>query len=166
MLFASQIKNPSGDLPFAYKQFGQKASDAIGANYSRLQDRQAQESETRGMPAGTNSYGAERFATKQGLDQDALGSALGGQIAQGSYQDAKKLRDYKQQKQIADLLGKAMRPDTFQQIVGGLNGGANAAGQYTALYRSLGPRGTSPMNSPSPMSMGRRPTYDYEDGSF
>lgn len=170
MLYAGDVKLPT-DLGPAYSGVAGTAEGRIASRYKQLGDRQTLEGAVRGMTPGSNSYGPQRFATQKGLDTGSLEAALGGQLGQAGYTNTKNIRDYNQQRQIASLIGNAMRPDIAQQIMGGLSGGANAVGQYAALFNSLGgktPDSYSPYTSPLSLNPGfgasryGLPSYDEE----
>lgn len=145
-LYASDVKIPP-DLSGAISGVGSpgySAYNTINANYGAAKKRMMGDAATLGMNpdvmTGPNSYGGQRLAATQGLDVGNLESALGGGLGQTGYQNTLQQRDYEQQRQLAEEIGRLNKPDLLQQILGGVGSvGGTAAQIYGAYGRNRQP---------------------------
>lgn len=71
--------------------------------------------------------------------EDTLLGALGG----ASYDEFGKQKEHEANLALAREIGALSAPTLLQQILGGLGGGANAAGQFGSLYSALNNRPSS-----------------------
>lgn len=142
-LYASDVKiNPTlaGSISGSGSP-GYNAYNAINSNYGAARKKLIDDATTRGVSAGPGSYADQRLTTTQGLDTGNLEAALGGGLGNTAYQDTLAQREYGQNTQLANEVGRLNKPDLLQQILSGVgNVGGTAAQIYGAWGKNSSPR--------------------------
>lgn len=123
----------SPDLAAALGGAGAVASTKIRSNYADANKKQAMGAKALGKRTGSNSYGAERMATTQGLDQGNLEAALGGQLGSTAYENALQDRDYDQNLGLVDQIAALNRPDMLEQIFSGIGAVGTPVADYMGM---------------------------------
>jgi hypothetical protein len=88
----------------------------------------------------TGSYYGNRLGTGEALSQGNLKSSLENVLGNTGYADFKGQRDYDENMGLATLTGELNKPTTLEEILAGLNGGAQAGGNLAGLYQALNRR--------------------------
>lgn len=128
-MFAGGVALPP-DLKQALSGVGAGGTAGINDIYAKQKQRTDQEAATK-VPGNVNSYGPQRMATQQGLDQGNLEAALGGTLGDTGYNNALQEREFGQNEALARQIGSLNRPDLLQQILSGIgNVGSPIATYY------------------------------------
>ena len=131
-LVASGVGLPP-DLAQTLSTIGSGAYGQIEQNYKGAKNQLDQDALIRGNSGGvpSGSYGTQQLQRQQGLDTGNLEATLGGGLGNTAYNDTLQQRDFGQSMDIANQIGNALRPNTLEQIMAGIGGGAKAFGQVS-----------------------------------
>lgn len=140
-LTAGQVILPQ-DLSNVFSGVGTKAYKNIGINYNNAMGKATQDASAQGFGGGPLDYTKERLGSQEGLDIGGLETGLGSGLGETGYKEALNLRNFNQQKQLADIIGDAAAPSMLQQIFSGIGGGSKAVGQTLPFLQMLNRRET------------------------
>lgn len=128
--------------PALTKAIGGIGTDAygkIGSNYDAAKARTGADAAARGMSVGGStapgSYAGQRYAAGQGMDEENLEAALGGGLANTSYNDALQEREYNQNLGLAEEAGALNKPNLLDQIFQGIGSVGKPAATYAGMSR-------------------------------
>lgn len=155
-------------LTQALGTIGQNAKNQVGSIYNQARARYAADNRGFGSPSARlspGSYGADRFATTQGLSEGNLEAGMGEMEGSTAYNDRLLQRDYDQQRQLAEATADALKPSLLSQIFSGIGGAADAGGRGMALYNMLPRNNMNPRfaNTPSTLSINPTDNYGFEN---
>lgn len=154
-MFAGGVALPP-DLKQALSGVGAGGTSGINDIYAKQKQRMDQEAATK-VPGNVNSYGPQRMATQQGLDQGNLEAALGGTLGDTGYNNALQEREFGQNEALARQIGSLNKPDLLQQILSGIGNVGSPIATYYGLKGNKPsftagnqpfPQGQSYMNPP------------------
>src|ERR1017187_1968741 len=122
---------------------GTNAYNKIKQGYGQAQGAFGADASARGMnggaATGAGSYYGTQAPISQGLATGGLESALGGGLANTSYQNALQQRGFNQNVDLANQAAAMNKPDMLQQILGGIGSvGGTAAKIYGAWGTNAG----------------------------
>jgi hypothetical protein len=126
-LVASGVGLPP-DLAQTLSTIGSGASGQIAQNYGTA-NRQNNQNRTIAGLGGPSSYGTQQMETQEPLAQGNLEATLAGGLGNTAYNNQIQQRNFNQSMDVANQVGNALRPNSLEQIMSGIGGGANAAMQ-------------------------------------
>lgn len=120
---------------------GKGPQNSLNEVYGRIRSRFGADQAARGQaPNPTGGYAGNRFDVGQNQSDLNLRGNLESVLGNTGYSQFKGNRDFQQNMQLAQLTGDINKPSTTEEILSGLGGGAQVAGQFGGLSNALGSR--------------------------
>lgn len=119
-----------------YAKSGQNSlSDALGT----LNNQATTSAQASGRVMG--DYQGQALGRANTMASRGINDSVAGLLGGASLKDAQSQQEFEQKMALAREIGAMNSPTMLQEIIGGISGGANVAGQGASLYQALGNRG-------------------------